>query len=221
MIAAAGSSQRMGKDKQFVEIHGKPVLAHTLLAFQNCPLVREIIVVTQEDKLARVGEICAEYKITKTAKIVPGGPTRLESVMNGVFAATKKSKLIAIHDGARPCVTQRVIERTIEAAAKHHAAAPAVPVSSTIKRAQRGMVLETVDRENLFEVQTPQIFTAAIIKGALTSAKKKSLEITDDCMAAELMGVTVHLTEGSRSNIKLTTREDIAIAAAILGGEQT
>ena len=220
VIAAAGSSQRMdGDDKQFVEIHGKPVLAHTLTVFEKSALVNEIIVVVREDMLTRACEICEQYNITKAVQIISGGETRLDSVMNGVFAVSKRAKLIAIHDGARPCVTDEIIEQAAKTAKKFHAAAPAVPVSSTVKRAERGIVKETVDRKNLFEIQTPQVFTAELIKGALTNAKNKSFEITDDCMAVELIGGTVHLTKGLRSNIKITTSEDILVAGALLEGE--
>ena len=220
VIAAAGSSERMeGEDKQFIEMLGMPVLAFTLAKFEACALVGEIIIVARQDKLERVRDICAEYGICKASKVVAGGSTRLESVMNGVLAASDKAQFIAIHDGARPCITENVIERAIKAAWAHHAAAPAVPVSSTIKKAKGGVVLETVSREDLFEIQTPQVFAAEIIKAALTNARDKSINVTDDCMAVELMGVPVYITEGSRSNIKLTTRDDIAVAEAILKQE--
>ena len=219
VIAAAGSSERMGEDKQFIEVLGMPVLAFTLAKFEACALVGEIVIVARYDKLERVRDICAEYGICKASKVVAGGGTRLESVMNGVFAASDEAQLIAIHDGARPCITEDVIERAIEAARLHHAAAPAVPVNSTIKRSKGGIILETVSREDLFEIQTPQVFTAEIIKAALTNAKDKSINVTDDCMAVELIGVPVHITEGSRSNIKLTARDDITVAEATLKQE--
>ena len=218
VVAAAGASQRMsGDDKQFVEIHGKPLLAYTLEAFEKSAFVNEIIIAARQDMLMRVCEICEQYNISKAVQILSGGETRLDSVMNGVFAVSKKAKLIAVHDGARPCVTAEIIANAVKTAKRFHAAAPAVPISSTVKRAERGIVQETVDRKNLFEIQTPQVFTAELIKGALTNAKNKSLEITDDCMAVELMGGTVHLTEGSRSNIKITKMEDVLIAKALLG----
>jgi 2-C-methyl-D-erythritol 4-phosphate cytidylyltransferase len=223
VIVAAGSSQRMGQDKQFLEIHGKPALLYSLEVFNNCRFIDEIIVVTRADCIERVQAICVEHSIGKVMKIMAGGETRVESVMNGVFAASKKSGLIAVHDGARPCVTEDIIVNTINAVnAKKscHAAAPAVPVSSTIKRAQQGIVAETVDRENLYEIQTPQVFTAEIIKAALTNAKDKGIDITDDCMAAERIGIPVHLVESTRGNIKLTTREDVLIAETILRASQ-
>ena len=218
VIAAAGYSQRMGGgDKLYAEIHGMPVLAHTLTAFQACGHVSEIIVVVREDCMELAGGICEKHGIGKVSKIMVGGPTRLSSVMNGVFAVSDKAELIAIHDGARPCIEQGVIERAIEAAAKHHAAAPGVPVSSTLKKAKGGIVTETVDRDDLFEIQTPQAFKASLIKAALTSASNKSIEVTDDCRAVELIGAPVHIVEGSRGNIKITTSQDLIIAKAVLG----
>ena len=219
VIVAAGRSKRMGgEDKLFIEIHGVPVLAYSLNAFQYCGYVNEIIIVTREDCLENVSQICKGFGIDKASKVIIGGNTRLLSVMNGVFAAHDKAKLIAIHDGARPCIESVVIDRAIESAAKNHAVAPAIPVSSTIKRANGNIVVDTIDRSDLFEIQTPQVFDAGLIKAALTNAVKKSIEITDDCMAVELIGAPVHITEGSRNNIKLTTGEDINIAAAILMG---
>lgn len=217
VIAAGGFSKRMnGEDKLFIDIAGMPVLVHTLAAFQNIDLVQEIIVVAQTEKFELIGELCRRHSIDKVTKIMAGGQTRLESVMTGVLAVSKKAQIIAIHDGARPCVESAVIDEAFSAASKYHAVAPGVPVNSTIKRAKDENVLETIDREGLFEIQTPQVFTAEIIKAALTKAIEKSIKITDDCMAAELIGVPVHLTEGSRNNIKLTTNEDITIIEAIL-----
>ena len=221
VIAAAGSSRRMGgEDKLFISINGAPVLAHTLAAFQKCRYIDEIIIVTNEKNIERAGEICAQFDISKASKIIIGGDTRLVSVMNGVFAVSGKAKLIVIHDCARPCIEQAVIERTIETAAKYHAAAPATPISSTIKKAENNIIFQTIDREGLFEIQTPQVFAAALIKAALTKAFKKSIDVTDDCMAVELIGATVHITEGARSNIKLTANEDVMIARAILAQKQ-
>ena len=217
IIAAAGNSVRMaGGDKLYTDINGYTVLAHTLSVFQKCNSIKEIIIVAREDRIEQVSEICAGSGVDKANKIIVGGSTRLESVLNGVMAVSKGMHLVAIHDGARPCVSPDIIERTVAAAAKHHAAAPAVKASSTVKRVKDGMVTATVDREQLYEIQTPQVFRTDIIKSALTNAYNKRVEITDDCMAAELIGIPVYVTEGSRNNIKITTREDIIIAEAIL-----
>lgn len=218
VIAAAGTSQRMdGQDKLFFDICGVPVLVHSLAAFQNNNMINEIVVVARDTELNRISEYCARYGIDKVTRIMTGGITRLESVMNGVLGVSKKAEIIAIHDGARPCVDDGVITAAISAALKYHAVAPALPISSTIKRAKDGIVIETVDRKDLYEIQTPQVFKTGIIKAALTKALDKSMEITDDCMAVELIGVPVYITSGSRNNIKLTTCEDIVIAEAILG----
>ena len=126
------------------------------------------------------------------------------------------SKLIAVHDGARPFVSENTVTLAVAAALKYSAAAPAVQMTSTIKRAQNGVVVKTLDRSELFEIQTPQIFASELLKGALQNAVDKKLYITDDCMAVEVLGCQIRLTAGSRDNIKLTTTVDIAFAEAIL-----
>ena len=221
VIAAAGSSARMGgEDKLFSVLSGAPVLAHTLRAYQRCERVSEIIIVARVDMVERIAGICNDYGIGKAAKIIVGGEVRSDSVRNGVFAVSESAGLIAIHDGARPCIDAKVIANAIDAAAKHYAAVPAIPVSSTVKRAADGIVTETVSREGLFEIQTPQVFDADLIKAALTNAGKKQIEITDDCMAVELLGAPVYITEGSRCNIKITTQEDLVMAEAIIGSSR-
>lgn len=216
VVAAAGSSARMeGTNKLFIEIGGKPVLAHTLTALNKCKEVSEIIIVTRRDDMNTVAQLCTTYKVTKISKIIIGGSTRLESVFLGVQQVAKDSLLIAVHDGARPFVTESLVSNTVGAALRFSAAAPAVPVTSTIKMAKNGMVEKTIERDNLFEVQTPQIFVADLLKGALQNAINKSLYITDDCMAVEAIGCPVKLTDGSRENMKLTTVADIAYAEAV------
>jgi len=127
--------------------------------------------------------------------------------------------LIAVHDGARPCVDVDTITRTIKMAKITQAAAPAIPITSTVKRVENTIISETVDREELFEIQTPQVFRLEIIKAALSNVLKKSIDITDDCRAAEIIGVPVHIVEGSRRNIKITTIEDLSIAEAFINME--
>ena len=217
VIAAAGSSERMaGEDKLFVELQGKPVLVHSLAAFQENNYIFEIIVVSRAEHMELICDICKHYGITKAAKVVAGGATRSASVYNGLFSVSEKAKLIAIHDGARPCIDQGTICRAIESAAVNNASAPGVPVTSTVKRVRGSVVEETVDREGLFEIQTPQVFKAELIKAALTNVMNKSIPVTDDCEAVELIGAPVFISEGSVFNIKITTREDVAIAEEIL-----
>jgi len=217
VIAAAGSSVRYkGEDKLLLSVAGKPVIMHAIEAFERCKLINEIIVVTSHDKVELISEMCADYALTKVKIVIKGGETRLESVLNGVYAASKKSKLIAIHDGARPCISSEIIEEIIKKAAVYNAAAPGVQITSTVKRVIDGVITETVDRDSLIKIQTPQIFRAEIIKAALSNAKRKQLEITDDCMAVEAIGVPVRVVEGSRKNIKITTPDDLQLAQQYL-----
>ena len=217
VIVAAGSSQRMGSDKLLHNLGIMPVLARTLLVFQDCELVDEIVVVTRMEKLEEVAELCKKYRIEKASKVICGGATRMESVLAGVSEVKEKAKLIAIHDGARPLVSVELIENTVRAAAKYKAAVPAIKSVDTLKLAEDGeTVTGSLDRELVLRVQTPQVFDADLIKGALTFAAEKKLPLTDDCSAAELMGVKARIVPGEEDNIKLTTPRDMLFAAAIL-----
>jgi len=217
VIVAAGLSQRCkGEDKLFSLLDNKPLLAFTIEAFEKSDFISEIIIVTRENKLEKISKLCKQNGYDKVAQILIGGETRTQSVINGVFAVSKKAKLIAIHDGARPCIETSLIDSTINAAAKFAAAAPAVKVSPTIKRIEGGVIVETVDRENLYEIQTPQIFREELIKAALTNVTKKSISVTDDCQAVEILGASVHIIEGSHSNIKVTNPIDLCFAETIL-----
>jgi len=220
VIAAAGISTRCeGEDKLLYAINGKPIIAYTLEPFEKCNFIKEIIIVVHEDKLEVIGEICKEYRFKKVSLIIKGGSTRLESVINGVYAASKKSRLIAIHDGARPCLDIETLEETIQKAASCNGAAPGIAITSTVKRAVDGKIIETVDREGLYEIQTPQIFKPEIIKAALINAKRKSINVTDDCMAAEIIGAGIYIVEGSKRNIKITEQEDFETVKMFLSGE--
>ena len=216
VVVAAGSSQRMGQDKMFLPVAGIPVLARTLMQFQRCGEIDEILVVTREEKIVEVADLCKQYGIDKATKFLLGVKERSESSAAGVFQAAESSGYIAIADGARPLVTPELIAQTVQAARKYRAAAPAVPVKDTIKVVENGIVTDTPDRATLRAVQTPQVFEADLIKGALTNAIEKKLPLTDDCSAVEAMGFPVHLIEGSYENLKITTREDLALAEAFL-----
>lgn len=217
VIVAAGSSERMGTDKALMELGGMPVLARTLLAFQDCRLVDDIVVVTRMDKVLEIAGLCKKYGISKASQVITGGATRAESALAGVSAVKGSARLIAIHDGARPLATQELIERTIFAAAESMAAVPAVPSTDTLKAVDdKGRVVATVDREHTVRVQTPQVFDADLIKGALSKAVQDRMTITDDCSAVERMGVKVVTVEGDERNIKLTTPDDMLAATSIL-----
>lgn len=217
VVAAAGSSTRMGgEDKIMLSLRDEPVIVHTLRALEYCPYIQEIVVVTQEKLIVPVSKLCADYFLTKVSKVLLGGETRTQSVRLGVMEVSDKAELIAIQDGARPLLTPEVLEKAILTAAKCGAAAPAVPVKDTIKRAAGGVVTETPDRSELFAVQTPQVFEADLIRAALHQAVEENVPITDDCSAVELLGMPVTLTQGSDENIKITTPADLAVAEALL-----
>lgn len=217
VIVAAGSSQRMGMDKLMAELDGIPVLVRTIRAFEASPLVDEIVVVTRMDRLEEVADLCHQYDLGKVSRVVCGGATRTLSALAGVSEVQKSARLIAIHDGARPLVTADVIMRTVYAADEYMAAAPVVPSADTLKQVDdKGTVVGTLDREHTVRVQTPQVFRADLIKGALTRAAERDLVFTDDCAVAEMMGLQTHTVLGDEDNIKLTTPRDMAFAAEIL-----
>lgn len=217
VIVAAGSAQRMGADKVMLELGCMPVLARTLLAFQNCDAIDEIIVVTRMEKVEEVASLCKKYGVTKVGKVIRGGKTRMESALAGVSEVRSGAKLIAIHDGARPFVTDEVIRRTVDAAAAYMSAVPVIHSTDTLKAIDEdGLITGSVDREHTVRVQTPQVFNADLIKGALTKAVSDGLTLTDDCSAIEIMGIKTHTVDGDEDNIKLTTPRDIQLGELIL-----
>lgn len=216
IVAAAGRATRMGEDKILLPLGDTPVILHTLWALESSAYITEIIVVTREDLLVLVSQLCKDAGLRKVKKIVVGGESRTASVLAGVREADPASDLIAIQDGARPLVTKEIIENVILKAADCGAAAPAVPLKDTVKRAINGVVESTPDRSELFAVQTPQVFEHGLILGALEKGIADGVELTDDCAAVERLGMRVSLTEGSYDNIKLTTPEDVIVAEAIL-----
>lgn len=216
VVAAAGSSTRMGSDKLLLPLDEQPVLARTLRALDRCPYLTEIVVVTRSDLIVPVGQLCKDYAFSKVTSVIVGGKTRTQSVLAGVRELDPKAELAVIHDGARPLLSQEALERVILRARECGAAALAVPVKDTIKRAKDGLVSATLDRSELFAVQTPQVFEPSLLKAALIKALEDGVEVTDDCAAVERLGVGVTLTQGEYRNLKLTTPEDIAVAEALL-----
>lgn len=218
VIAAAGSSSRMGgRDKLAEPLDGIPVILRTLAAVEGVPEIREIVVVTREDRVEEYRRLLGQC--SRLRAVVPGGSTRQESVRNGVRALSPDCTLAAIHDGARPLVTPEVFARCIEAARSCGAATAAVPVKDTIKLAdEAGRVLDTPDRSRLWAVQTPQIFDRERYLRAAEEAERRGLSCTDDCQLFEAMGWEVQLVMGDYRNLKLTTPEDFLAAGAYLEG---
>ena len=217
LVAAAGSSNRMGGgDKQLLELDGVPVLVRTLLALQNARRVDTIVVAAREEHLVEISRLCKEYGITKCAKVVRGGESRVHSVLLAALEAGD-AELLAVQDGARPLTTPELIDEVIALAERCGAAAPAVAVKDTVKAVNSDDTVErTLDRSTLRAIQTPQVFQADLLKAALQAALESGAEITDDCSAVERLGKTVYLTEGDEANLKITTPTDLILAEALL-----
>ena len=215
VIVAAGNASRMGGiDKVMAPLQGEPMIVRTVRAFQECDAVKEIVIVTREDLILPISGLCRGFE--KVKAVVAGGASRQESVGLGMNALSKKVKLVAVQDGARPLITGAVIDRTVRAAHSYGAAAPAVRVKDTIKVVRGGVVIETPDRAALQAVQTPQVFDYTLLKGALQKADQDGAAVTDDCSAVELMGMSVKIVEGDERNIKVTTPLDLKIAELLL-----
>lgn len=220
IVPAAGSSSRMGGlDKLMAPLDGQPVILRTLQALEASLYIHEIIVVTRSELLVDIGALCRDARLKKVTHVLLGGKTRLESVYKGVQQVSDKAKLIAIHDAARPLVTQAVIADAAAAAARCAAAAPALPIKDTVKEVSGELVTATLDRNLLRGVQTPQIFDADLLRAALQKAMDEGWEVTDDCSAVERLGATVTLTQGDERNLKLTTPTDLVVAEALLSQE--
>lgn len=213
VIVAAGSSARMGgQDKLSIRIGDKTVLERSVVAFEQSEQIDEIVVVTAAQRLEKVRTLCANCK--KLRAVVPGGSTRVESVRAGVEACAPDTEYYAIHDGARPFVSQELIERTISAARAYGAAAPGVRVVDTIKRVDgKDTVIGTPDRNELVAVSTPQVFEAMLYRAAIKNAQ----DAFDDCQLLERMGRKVQIVRGDSENIKITEPGDLARARLIAG----
>lgn len=216
IVVAAGSSVRMGEDKLFMELCGVPVLARTLQALNACHCIDEIILVVRADCLEKASALCVDYGITKATKVVCGGKNRNESALSGVSEIRRDARVAIIHDGARPFVTEEIVNSVVHAAALYKCAAPGVPVTDTIKTVENDIVTGTPERSKLMAVQTPQAFHPDLIKTALTKAVAGNISYTDDCAAVEALGAVVHMTDGAPENIKITRPLDIKLAEAII-----
>ena len=215
VIVAAGNASRMGGiDKVMAPLNGEPMIVRTVRTFQSCDAVKEIVIVTREDLIPKITSLCGKYD--KVRAVVVGGKDRAESVKNGLGMLSSKVKLAAVQDGARPLITEAVIDRTVRAAHTYGAAAPAIPVKDTIKVVEGGIVTTTPDRATLKAIQTPQVFDIDLLKGALKKAFESGAVITDDCSAVELLGYKVTIVEGDERNIKVTTPMDLKIAELLL-----
>ena len=218
IITAAGSGTRLGGvSKPFFSLCGKPCLYYSLIAFEKCDKVREIIVTARAEEVDRIYQLCHQYRISKLSAVVLGGATRQESVENGFLKVHPKADFVAIHDAARPLITTKQIETLLTQAFRFGASTAAKKMIETVKKSdQKGMILQTVPREDLYTVQTPQIFMCDLYRASLALAKRDKISVTDDCSLAEHAGFPVKLVELGSCNLKLTTLDDIQFINRIL-----
>lgn len=215
IIVAAGSSERMGRDKILMDLSGITVIERSLRAFINPELSDEIIVVSREDNIPKIREIAAKYPY-KIIKVVKGGAIRAESVFLGLNACSKKANLVLIHDGARPLVSGKTISAVIDSALKNGASAPVSPVFDTIRSYEENTV-ECLEREKLKCFQTPQAFLFEKFFKLISKAIEEGIDLGDDCELYYRAGERVEPVNGNRDNIKLTTEDDIEFAAKLIG----
>ena len=216
IVVAAGNSLRMNNlNKQFILLNNIPILAHTLLKFQNSALVKNIIVVTKPENILTVNDIVREFDISKVSDIIPGGETRQASVMCGL-EHVDECDVIAVHDGARPFVSTKKIDESILAANKFGAVALGIPSKDTVKIIDENEVVsETPHRESIRLIQTPQSFQKDLLKLAYIRAAESGFSGTDDCSVVEHSNIPVKIIDGEYTNIKITTPEDLPLAEAI------
>lgn len=218
IIPTAGTGTRLKSDrpKPLVELGGKPLCVYALEAFEKSPIIDSIILVGHRDRLAELEDIVKQYHLKKVAKIVAGGEKRHESVGNGLAVLDGDTDVVMVHDGARPLVSLQMIKGAAELCRDWDAVVVAVPVKPTIKKVNKEdlCVEETLDRDNLWEIQTPQAFKKDILLRA--HAENSDHSPTDDAMMVEQLGIKVKIFPGDYRNIKITTTEDLTVAEAFL-----
>jgi 2-C-methyl-D-erythritol 4-phosphate cytidylyltransferase len=219
IIVAAGQGTRMGAhvDKLWLEVAGRPVIAHTWARFNAARNIDEIILVVRDGMQPRFTELARQFHFQKKFQLVPGGKERQDSVGNGLAAVSADAEMVVIQDAARPCTTEALIAATIQAARETGAAVAAQPVTDTLKETADGrLILRTVDRSKLWAVQTPQTFRVEVIRRALAAAREKNLQLTDDTAACELISQPVRLVKSATPNPKVTVPADLPFIAALL-----
>ena len=215
IIVAAGSSKRAGFDKLLAKIAGRPVIQHTLTAFEKASCVNDVLVVSRETTPMR--HFVVKANLRKVCKVVRGGVRRQDSVQAGLNALDNEVEFVAVHDAARPLITAREIERVFAAARKHGAAVLAAPITDTLKLGDANDVVSgSIDRENIFAMQTPQIFRRHLLSQAYEQVKKDSLTITDEVSAIEHAGGRIVIVPAEDHNFKITYASDLPLAEAIL-----
>ena len=203
--------------KQYLSLGGKPILAQTLQVFEECPAIDGIYVIVPQDQLDMVQkDIVEKYQFNKVLKLVRGGKMRQQSVWNGLRAIRSECSIVVVHDGVRPLIACRLIEKSIEEAQKHGAAVVGVPARDTVKRVTKGKKVQTLPREEIWLAQTPQSFQFPLLMKAFQKAQQEDIWGTDDSFLVEHLGHPIIMVEGDYSNIKITTPEDLSMAETFL-----
>ncbi len=217
IIVAGGSSQRLGFDKLFAELNGRPVVAHSLAAFEAAVSVRDIILVGRAERLTEYEALIRGAGFRKVVAVIPGGARRQDSVARGLERLTTAADYVAVHDAARPLVRPEEIETILQCAQIHGGASGAAPVVDTLKRVDPALVVrESVDRNHLFAVQTPQIFRRELLAQACAAVAAAAAEVTDEISAVERLGGKVVLVPNEKPNFKITYPADLALAELVL-----
>jgi 2-C-methyl-D-erythritol 4-phosphate cytidylyltransferase len=227
IIAAAGLGRRMQQDtpKTYLPLAGKPILIHTLELFENIAEVHEVVVVVHPEDLEFCqGEIIDPYPLKKVLRLVPGGKERQDSVYHALRVLQKKEDeldIVLVHDGVRPLVDPALVRQVVAAARRYGAAILGIPCQDTLKRVNsKGEVTETVDRQELWQVQTPQAFRAALLWRAYQDAMSRGFYATDEAALVEALGEMVVVVTGSPLNLKITTPDDLKMAEAFMALRQ-
>jgi 2-C-methyl-D-erythritol 4-phosphate cytidylyltransferase len=216
IIVAGGSSRRMGFDKTFALLGGRPVVAHSIDAFEAAECVAQIVVVGREDRLEELQELGRAQQFRKVTRVIAGGVQRQDSVRAGLASLGPECTHVAVHDAARPLVTAAQILHVFEAAKQHGAASLVAPVNDTLKRAdEEGFASESLDRERVYAMQTPQIFSRELLLEAYDFVAARQLTITDEVSALQHLGRKVLLVAADDVNLKITFPADLALAELV------
>lgn len=219
LVVAGGKSERMGPDvdKAFLSLGSRPVVIYSLLAFEKCAEIDEVVLVVRKERLESARCAAQMFGCKKVARIVAGGNQRQQSVAKGLAAVSENVEIVAVHDGARPCVTPALITETIKSARHFGSGVAAIKITDTVKSSEKGMVInQTIDRAKLWRAQTPQTFRKDLLLQAFEFVEKKKIKITDEASAVELVCNDVRIVNSITSNIKITTPDDLVLAAALM-----
>ncbi|MGB0909688.1 MAG: 2-C-methyl-D-erythritol 4-phosphate cytidylyltransferase [Nitrospirales bacterium] len=225
VVPAAGCGARMGgpTPKQFLSLGGIPLLVHSLRTLDSVDAISEIVVVIPDaDREFCQKDVVDRFHIKKVTKIVPGGKRRQDSVRHGVLALQEKPDFVVVHDGVRPFVSQEIVHRAVLSAVETGASLVAIPMKDTVKRVnEKGRVEATLNREELWLAQTPQVFRYSWLVEAHQLAEEKNIDATDDAGLVEQLGYPIHIVQGSTHNMKVTRPEDLALGESILACQES